>query len=468
MKVLLVIPPSSAKVRWGKFKTVIQPYLPLGLAYIAAIMEKEGHTVKVIDAPAMRYNFEDIESIIRDFSPDIVGQQTVFSNLEECYQVAKIAKTVNPKIKVILGGPHTTIYPDKSIKVNEVDFIVYSEGELTIKGLLDSLENGADFSKVHGLIWKDGETAIKNNAQSFIKDLDTLPLPARHLFPIETYPASSHLRGSRTLSMIASRGCPFHCVFCWVSKSFGRSIRYRNPQLVVEEMRILKEQYGADSIRFWDDSFTANRKWVNALCELLIAENLNIPWHCLSRVDMVDLDLLKKMKEAGCYHIFYGIESGVQRILDLIKKDITLEQARQAIKLTKKVGIETTCSYMLALPTETKEDSEQTINFAIELDSDYVQFNLIIPHISGEEFYNLAIEHGTILKDVNHATFFDNPVYLPYGRTKEELKNTIKKAFRKYYMRPSYILRRVYKLRGLSLRKYFILIWTGLKVLFWR
>lgn len=143
-------------------------------------------------------------------------------------------------------------------------------------------------------------------------------------------------------------------------------------------------------------------------------------------------------------------------------------QARQAIKLTKEAGIEATCSYMIGLPGETKEDAEQTINFAKELDSDFVQFNLVIPHISGEEFYNLAINHGTILEDANHASYFDNPVYLPYGRTKEELKDTIKRAFREYYMRPSYILRRLYKLRGLSLRKYFILVWTGLKVLIWR
>lgn len=431
-------------------------------------MEKEGHEVKVIDAPAFRYNFKDIERTIRDFSPHVVGQQTAFNNLEECYQVAKIAKTINPQIKVVLGGPHSTMYPDESIKVKEIDFIVCGEGELIMKGLLDSLGNGADFSKVSGLIWKEGDIVIKNNPQSFIRDLDALPLPARHLFPIKKYHASSHLRGPKVLSMIASRGCPFRCLFCWVSKSFGKTLRYRNPAQVVEEMRILKEQYGADSIRFWDDTFTANKKWINEFCDLLIAENLDMPWNCLTRVNLVDAGLLKKMKEAGCYQIYYGIESGVQRILNLIKKDITLDQARQAIKLTKEADIETTCSYMLGLPGETREDAAETINFAVELDSDYVQFNLVIPHISGEEFYNLAINHGTILKDVDHATYFDNPVYLPYGRTKEELKNTIKKAYRKYYIRYSYIFRRLYKLRGLPLRKYFILVWTGLKVLFWR
>lgn len=468
MKILLVIPPSSTKVRWGKFKNAIQPYLPLGLAYIAAVIEKEGHEVKVIDAPAMRYYFKDIERMIREFSPDVVGQQTVFSNLDECYQVAKIAKAINPRIKVVLGGPHTTIYPDKSINVTEIDFIAPGEGELIIKGLLDSLENGADFSKVPGLIWKDGKTVIKNNSQPFIKDLDILPFPARNLFPMKMYPASSHLRGSKILSMVASRGCPFQCTFCWVSKSFGRTIRYRNPKQVVEEMRILKEQYGADSIRFWDDSFTASRKWVNDFCDVLIAENLNIPWCCLSRVDRVNQELLRKMKAAGCYCIFYGIESGVQRILDLLRKGITLEQARQAIKLARAVGIETSCSYMLALPTETREDSEQTINFAIELDSDYAQFNLVIPHISGEEFSNLAVKYGTLLEGTDHATFFDKPVYIPYGRTAEELKNTIKKSYKKYYLRPSRILRQLYKLRSLPLHKFLILIWTGLKVLFWR
>jgi radical SAM superfamily enzyme YgiQ (UPF0313 family) len=268
--------------------------------------------------------------------------------------------------------------------------------------------------------------------------------------------------------MIASRGCPFRCAYCWVPTSFGKSLRYHSPQRVIKEMRILKEEYGADSLRFWDDSFTANKKWINEFCALLIDEKLKIPWSCLTRVDLVNLDILKKLKEAGCYQIYYGIESGVKRILDLIRKGTTLDQARLALKLMREAGLESFCSYMLALPGETKEDADQTINFAKELDSDYVQFNLTIPHLAGEDFYNLCLKYGTIVENPDQAALFDNPTYIPHGRTKEELKSTIKKAYKIYYLSPSYIVRRLYKLRGLSLRKYFILIWTGLKVLFWR
>lgn len=469
MRVLLVVPPSSWKEGFGKFNTSIQPYFPLGLAYVAAFLEKERHKVKVIDAVVTKSNFDDIERVIRDFSPHIVGQQTIFSNLESCYKIAKIAKRINPDIKVVLGGSHITMYPEETIRDESIDFGVYGEGEFVMKNLLDCLQNGIDFSGVPGIVWKDGKNIIKNKPQPFIENLDILPFPAKHLFPMNKYHATSHLRGIRTLSMIASRGCPFRCVFCWIQQSFGRTVRYHSPKRVIEEMRILKEEYSADSIRFWDDSFTVNKKWVYEFCDLLNAENLNLPWSCFTRVDLVDEKILRKLKEAGCYQIYYGIESGSQRLLNLINKGITLDQARISIKLAKEAGIETICSYMLALPGETREESEQTIKFAIEIESDYVQISLTIPHISGEAFYKLCSQYGTILKyELHKATLYDYPTYIPYGRTQEELKECIRKAYKRFYLRPSYIIRRILKLQGLSLRKYFILFYTGLKVLLWK
>lgn len=469
MKILFIVPPSSLKERWGKFSSAVQTYLPLGLAYVAAVTEEEGYNVRVIDAVAMKYGFKDIEETIKKFSPDVIGQQTVFSNLESCHTVAKIAKSINPNVKVILGGAHVTMYPEETIKQKEIDFIIFGEGEKVIRDLLNSIKSRSEFSKVLGIIWKDGDRIVKNKPQSYIDNLDVLPFPARHLFPINKYQTTSQLKGKRTLSMIASRGCPFRCAYCWVPSSFGKILRYRSPIRVIEEIIILKEKYGADSIRFWDDSFTVNRRWINEFCDLLITKKLSIAWSCLTRVNLVEREILEKMREAGCYQIYYGIESGVQRILDLIGKDISIEQARRALKLTKKAGIESFCSYMLALPGETVNDAEQTINFAIELDSDYVQFNLTIPHISGHKFCNLAVKHGTVLQDeICHATLFDNPAYIPFGRTREELKESVKRAYKRFYLRPSYIFRRLYKLRGLSPRKYFILIWTGIKVLFWR
>lgn len=469
MRVLLVVPPHSSKKRLGKFRSVVQAYLPIGLAYIVAVIEKEGYELKVVDATAVGYDFEDVREIIKDFNPDVIGQQTFYDNLESCYQIARIAKEINPEVKVVLGGPHTTIYPDEAIKEKCIDFIVIGEGEITIKNLLDSFKNGNNYYEVRGIVWKDGDKVIRNSPQPFIEDLDTLPPPARHLFPMERYRASSHLKGSRLMSLIASRGCPFRCSFCWVPNSFGKKVRYNSPIRVIEEMKVLKERYGADCIRFWDDTFTVNKKWVHEFCDLLIKENLNIPWSCLTRVDMVDPELLRKLKTAGCYQILYGIESGSQRLLDLIQKDITLEKARYSVRITKERGIETFCSYMLALPSETKEESEQTIKFALELDSDYVLFNLTVPYWAGPRFRDLALQHGTILKANNgKSELFDNPTYVPFGRTSEELKKIVKKAYRRFYFRPSYILNKLFIIKELPLRKVIILIWTGLKVLFWR
>lgn len=469
MRVLLVVPPDFSKKRLGKFSTAIQAYLPIGLAYIAAIIEREGYELKVVDALAMRYDFEDVRRIIKDFNPDVIGQQTFYSNLNSCCQVAKIAKEINPKVKVVLGGPYTTIYPDEAIKKKCVDFIIIGEGEVAIKNLLSSFKNGNNYYEVLGIIWKDGDKVVKNSPQPFIEDLDTLPLPARHLFPMERYRASAHLKGLRTTGMMVSRGCPFRCVFCWVPNSFGRKLRYHNSQKAIEEMKILKEHYGADCIRFWDDVFTANKRWVNEFCDLLIKENLNIPWLCLTRVDLVNPELLRKLKAAGCYQIFYGIESGSQRLLDLIQKGITLEKARYAVRITKESGIETFCAYMLALPSETKEEAEQTIKFALGLDSDYVQFNLTVPYWAGPKFHDLALQYGTTLEaNKGKSGFFENPTYVPFGRTPEELRKTLKQAYKKFYLRPSYILKRLYKIQELPMKKILILIWTWLKVFFWR
>lgn len=444
MKVLLIVPPNSQKERYGKFSEIGTLYPPLGLAYIAAVAEKEAE-VRVLDSEAMNYSYKDIEKLAREFNPDVVGMQSYCTTISRCFKVAAIIKAINPQIKVVLGGAEVTLEPITSLKNKNLDFGIYGEGEYVFENLLKELKKtpkSQNFKKIKGLIWKNGNKIFMNPKQELIKNLDELPLPARHLFPMHKYHSSANLRGKRTLNLMTSRGCPFNCAYCAGSLIFGKTHRYHGTERVIEELLELKNKYHADSIQFFDETFTANRARVIELCNKIIERKLKIEWSCFTRVNVVDKELLLKMKEAGCYLIFYGYESGNQRLLDLIRKGITLEQIKNATKWTHEAGIETWGSFMLGLPTETREESQQTINFALEVNPTFVQFPITTP-FPGTDLYDICKKNGKILTDnLDEYTAWDNVVFISKGRTPEDIKYFVKKAYRSFYLRPSYIIRR--------------------------
>jgi radical SAM superfamily enzyme YgiQ (UPF0313 family) len=450
MKTLLIVPPNSQEERYGKLSNIGTLYPPLGLAYIAAGIEEEAE-VKVIDSEAMNYNYKDISRIIRDFQPDIVGMSVYFTTINRCYKVAEIAKSINKDIKVVLGGAQATL-DHNLVKNKNIDFGIYGEGEISFRNLIKAIDKKSPLSKVNGLIWKNKGKLITNKPQPLIKNLDEFPMPARHLFPMDKYHSSANLRGKKTLNIMTSRGCPYRCTYCAGSLIFGGTYRYNSPERVIAELKELKEKYGADDVQFYDETFTANRQRTIDLCDKMIKAELGLEWSCFTRVNLVDKELLEKMKEAGCYQIFYGLESGSQRLLNLIKKGTTLEQARTAMKLTHKAGIETWVSFMIGLPTETKEESEQTIKFALEVDPNFVQFPIATPY-PGTEMYTLAKKEGKFLTDNwNDFTAWD-VVFVSNGRAPEEIRETVKKAYRKFYLRPGYMIRRLKSVSKLPLLK---------------
>jgi radical SAM superfamily enzyme YgiQ (UPF0313 family) len=263
---------------------------------------------------------------------------------------------------------------------------------------------------------------------------------------------------------MTSRGCPFRCAYCSGHINFGRTHRFHSARRVIDEIKILMRDYKADSIQFFDETFTFSKPRVLELCDKMIEEKVKISWAAFSRVNTIDRELLEKMREAGCYQIFYGVESGNQRLLDLIHKDITLDQARKAIKLTREAGIESFASFMLALPTETMEESYKTIDFAIELDPDYAQFPITTP-FPGTELYDIAKKSGSFTtEDWSKFMSWDQVVYVPEGRSVEEVKHTAKEAYRRFYLRPKYVARRVWGMRKLPPRKLFNMITSGIKV----
>jgi anaerobic magnesium-protoporphyrin IX monomethyl ester cyclase len=467
LKVAFVIPPGTLKERYGDLLEAGAVYPSMGLAYIAAITERSGHDVLIIDAEAEQMEYQDIQNRFETFQPDVIAFQTFCANLPRCRKVAELARQILPDVKIVFGGVQATLFPHQQLEDTLVDFVVIGEGEIPFERLLDCLENHTPVSDVPGIAFKDSSGHIVITSRPpLIKNLDDLPFPALHLFPMDRYHSSAQLRGNRTLHLFTSRGCPYNCSYCSGDLIFGKTFRFRSPEKVIADIRHMISSFGIDGIQFYDETFTINRDRVMTLCDAMIDHNLRLPWACFTRVDLVDEEMLVKMRDAGCYQIFFGVETGVERLLKLIRKGTTLDQARKAFQLCRKVGIETLASFMLTLPTETAEDTEQSIRFGLELDPDYVYWLTFVPY-PGNDLADMARKTGTIIKnDPSTYNVFNQIVYLPEGRTEAEVRRTIARAYRRFYLRPRYIFRQIRKLLQLPPAKTLILIKGGFRTLF--
>ncbi len=436
----------------------------MGIAYLAAVAEESGHQVDVVDAEASQLGFDDIRDRIRSFQPNVIGMQTFCANLKRCYTIADIAKSIDPSIRVVLGGVQATLFVKAQFEQSSIDFVVVGEGEYTLRELLTVIDSPDAYPGVTGLAYREaGGRVLINPTRPLIRNLDELPFPALHLFPMERYHSSSQLRGSRTLHILTSRGCPYQCSYCSGDLIFGRTFRFRSASKVINDIRRLVSEFGADSIQFYDESFTVNRKRVFELCDALDASGLNLPWACFTRVDLVDREILTRMRDSGCYQIFFGVETGVPRLLEIIRKGTTLDQARTAFKLTRELGIETVASFMLTLPTETIEETWESIRFGIDLDPDYIYWLTFVPY-PGNDLAEMAKQTGSIIND-DPTTYnvFNEIVYVPEGRNADEIRRTVAIAYRRFYLRPRYIIRQLFKITRLPPMKAWNLIKGGLR-----
>lgn len=471
MKILLINPPVS--VKRGCLKHVESLYPSLGLAYIAAVAEDSGSEVQIIDCVAMGFSSADLYVLTKRFNPELIGMQTLSYNINDCLLAAKGIKGFSPQVNIVFGGVQASLFPTEICNDDNVDFVIAGEGELTFKGLLEAMGNGRTFDHVNGLTWKEGKKIIQNPPRELIDDLDTLPLPAWHLFCLNRYHSSAQLRGRTTLHLITSRGCPYKCAYCAAPKVFGRTSRQYTNGRIIEEIIHLRKRYGADVIQFYDDNFTLNRNKVIDLCDHLIKMKLGIPWSCFSRVDRIDKGLLRKMKKAGCYQIFYGVESGSQRLLDLIRKDITLEQIKEAFKITKEEGIEAMASLIMGLPTETEEDSRRTADIPIKIDADYAVWSPL-GVFPGSDLFEIAMKHGRLAdfngrrSDAGREELIKNngSVYLTGNMSLNNLNKKINMAYKKFYLRPIYIYRRIRSFMKLPSRKIFNIFRGGFDLVF--
>lgn len=454
-KILLINPPLSGEelfARGSKDTASVIP--PLGLAYLAAVLEDEGHFVRIIDGIATDTSIDEITAAVKDF--DVAGITVLSTFFKRCVELVERIKSVSD-IPVIAGGAHATAMP-LSLLEKGVDYVVMGEGEDTIRELVGSLAGRScqNMDDIKGIAFLRDGRIVTTPRRPLIKDLNRLPMPARHLLPMDKY-KTSEARTNRnpSHSMIASRGCKGTCTFCFKG-AFGTEFRCLSPERIVKEMFVLRDVYGAKEVALWDDSFTTDRETVMSVCDILIEKKLGIPWSCEARVDTVDEEMLKAMKRAGCEFIAYGIESGSDRVLGSVNKKIDTKMLTKVVRQTQAIGIPIRGYFMLGFIGETEKEMYETIRFARFLNVDIATFTLLVPSPGSADYVRAQRSGGIFDRDffrkkiVPEFNFLDEPIYCPEGLSPERLLEIHKDAYRKYYYRPLLVLKEILKIRGLQ------------------
>ncbi|MCW3996817.1 MAG: B12-binding domain-containing radical SAM protein [Candidatus Bathyarchaeota archaeon] len=373
LKVALVIPPSfDIRKLWC-------PNLPIGLAYLASVIEKSGHELKVFDCLALGLSHEGLGKEFASYQPDVVGITSVTPTIKSAYLTAKVAKENAPDSTVVIGGPHAS-FLDREVLAEEpaIDIVVRGEGELTSVELLSKSLQGRDLSGILGISFRKNGEVIRTPDRPFIQNLDDLPYPAYQYFALRQY----RFFGRTILPILTSRGCPYQCSYCVSSRMAGKGFRARDPIKVVDELEWLKSNHnaGAGAFSFYDDAFTYDINRAMQICDEMRKRKINVPWDCQTRVDRITPEVLQKMKAADCQLISFGAESGCQKILDSVNKRTTVELNEKAVKMAKKAGLSVAMSVIIGYPGETEESLQQTYDFIRRAEPDYVYLCLATPY----------------------------------------------------------------------------------------
>ena len=367
------------------------PRLLVTLPYVASALRAEGHEVEILDLLLARTTPAKIERRMQRFRPELVGITSVTLNHHIASSIAEVVRKCDERVPIAMGGPHVSFEIEGSFRdLPALDYIGIGEGEHTIVELVRALEGRMDLRDVRGLALRDGDRVVKTAARPLEDDLDTLPNPARDLVPLARYLAfDSHA------SVVTSRGCPYACIFCSAPAWTGRSVRYRTPSLCVDEIEELAA-LGFTEITIEDDLFTLYRKHFLAVCGELVRRNTGVRWNAFSRVDTISPEIVETMARAGCQAICFGVESGNQEILDLVKKKSDLQKVKEAMRMTQAVGISALASFIIGLPGETEETLRKTVEFADELHGEFGSlygFHILAP-FPGTEVRERAADYG--------------------------------------------------------------------------
>ena len=445
MKILLINPPYDVKRYMGKLSKIAFVFQPIGLSYIASYLRDNGSEVKIFDSQVEEKSIYDA---VREFNPEVIGITCVTALVYSTIEVANLLKKHFPQKIIIVGGIHPTIRPQDFLHEKSIDYIAQGEGEITMQEFVKAIESGEDPVNISGITCLRNGVVLSGASRKMENNIDIFPIPALDLLPMNKYKISPDNRTDEVVGvMLTSRGCPFDCIFCSNRLLTKKTYRVHSIERIITEITNLIDNYGVKQVFIQDDNFAVDKKRAKNICREFINRGINkrVSWWAEARVDCVDEELLGLMAEANCKIISYGLESGNQRLLDSIQKGITLEQIRSIVSLTKKMGIEIRASFILGLPTETREESLQTIRFARKLKIDQVRFALATP-FPGTKLWEIAQAEGGLKFD-NWKQFSmmagyseSLPVYAPKGRTPEELAKLQRKANLSFYLRPRIIL----------------------------
>jgi anaerobic magnesium-protoporphyrin IX monomethyl ester cyclase len=458
-KVLLIVPPFKI-LKEGKGSTInLKKYgnhIPLGIAILASVVEKDGHEVNIIDSAAEDLTVIQIIHKIKNLGPTIIGITATTASKKSAYKVAKEIKR-NFSVPIILGGPHAMAFAgDIFNECDAFDYLCISEGEIVIKNLIEVISGNRKIETVDGIVYKKNNEIRENLTFPIIKDLDDLPLPAYHKFDLSLYKAlPKQVKRRPSIPYITSRGCYYRrCTFCFQAGKNGQSYRRMSPERVIFDIKYLIDTFKVKDITFWDDNFLINNRWLSQFAELLKENNIDITWSCYGKVDTVNEASLVKLKGVGLWNIFFGFETGNQLLLNEIKKGITLAQSRKAAEICNRLGIDIRGSFMLALPGSTPEIDKQTVEFAKQLDLSYAQFHLTYPEF-GTQLYDIALDKGQIQNDIEFKGR-TSAVYIPQGyHNVKEVEKISKWAYLRFYFRLNYLMKHIRKIRSFhDLREY--------------
>ncbi len=430
---------------------------PLGLAYIAGFLREREFSVKILDLAVLMFSRERLIQELKSLQPSVVGFTCFTSTYPEALKEAESIKKEIKNVYTVFGGPHPSALPEETIKNTCVDFVIRGEAELTflelVKLLTRKRPSGKDLMKIDGLSFRQGNKTVHNQDRKLIKDLDSLPHPARDLLPHPREYYSPETRRRPFTTLITSRGCPYTCLFCSVRSIFGHTYRAHSAKRVVNEIEHLAEKYGVRELIIMDDGFTQHPERVEEICDNIIKRKLDITWKLPNgiRVDKINRELLRKMKKAGCYSVSFGIETGSQKILDTTGKGITLKQIRDAVRMAKDSGLMTNGLFIIGHLGDTEETMQQTIDFAKTLPLDMATFSIMTPY-PGTAIYRAVEKNGKFFFKSweDFMSFSEQPTFSLGECTPELMVRMYKKAYREFFMRPGYIIRRIMHIRSMN------------------
>lgn len=439
---------------------VLPPLPPTDLMYCASTAKQAGAECRIKDYSVEGGDLNTLKDDILKFSPDIVFVNVATTVFKNDMAVFEVIKSVNSDILTVASGAHFLFFNSEVLeKYSALDVIIRGEPEITFEEIV----SGKDFENIEGITYRKNGEIVSNQDRPFNENLNELPFPARELVNNDLYTRPDN--GEKQAIIRVEQGCPYHCFFCLASVVSGKKVRYRSPENIVAEIKECIEKYGIRNFVFWSDIFSADREWVIQLCKKITDEKLNIIWGANSRIDTVDDEILKIMYESGCRTVSFGIESGSQVILDKIGKKITPEMATKAVNMCKKNKLNVFAYFILGLPWDNEQTIKETIDFSLKLNPDYVNYYTatVFP---GTKFYYYVRKHN--LGDFDENDFYVSPYYYPCVKThylsKDKIKELHKTAVRKFYLRPSYIFKRLCEIRTFTqLKNYFK---AGLSVLF--